>query len=407
MVGRTPQWEAFRIRQPIPSRLPGYVLYPYAPKTLLYQFSVGGTVYCIDLDAGQIVSEGQASSIDTIGFDAMDTANLPSCDPTDGTISAAWVAGGTISRAYGTLGRQGDTSMTFAIPNPNGGTTQEKIVDASNGPAEWVCYTTTTTGVTGQTHWYFCRKNDLVVTTINSSFGGFPTAAGVDCDRAGNWYIFASAGSPPNPTHTLIRQAINGSGITWSVNPDHTGASIPAYTGARTGLDKLVCIGPPEKNGLVWNQNVFVALPSGWLSKHDCRTGAWVIGGNTTLRPSQLNAAPDGLVLKSSGIITKVNLDTLAVIWTHTPNSFAVQGLNVGPIAVDGCGDVIYGTGADPQGAVHIRKIKSADGTPLIDRKFFLPVSGVPIVADSGRIGGYSFCGESWELAGRPPIAFS
>jgi hypothetical protein len=405
MVGRIPDWEARRIRHPIPNSLPGYMLMPYLSPTPLYQLTAAGTMLCIDLGNGQIISDGQSCNVDSGANDGADLSTLPSCCPADNSISLAWTASGTISRAYGLVGQQGDTSLLFPILN-SGGNPQELICDSSNGPAEYACYTTANNNSNGQTHWYFCRKNDLVVTTINTSFGGLAGASGVDCDRAGNWFLFSNGGFAPNVRNTLERQSPNGSGALWSVNPDHTGASTPLYGPARSGRDKLIVVGPPELDGSIWHQNVFVALPTGWLSKHDCRNGNFVAGGMTTLRPSQLNATGDGLVLISNGVVTKVSLDTLATIWTHDPTKFTPSTLLPQKIVTDCCGDVIYSTGADAQGAVHIRKVNGETGLPLLDQPFFLPIAGMPIVAGSGRIGGYSSPCEPWALAGMPSIAF-
>jgi hypothetical protein len=403
MVGHFPDWNARRIRTPIPAALPGYMLTPYVPKTLLYVLSTQFTAYCIDLDGGQVVSEGSPLNVAVSTAIQIDQATLLSSCPADGTIAGGWIGA---SRSYGLLGRHGDTAILF--PVTNSGAPGEVICDSSNGPSEIVGYTTTCAISSGQTHWYFCRKNDSVVVTIATSFAGFASAAGIDCDRAGNWFLFASAGTPPNTRNTLFRQGASGSGFVWTVNPDHTGGTIPAYpiAQARTGLDKLIVVGPPELDGGVWHQSVFSAIPSGWLVKHDCRSGAYIVGGTTTLRPQNLNATPDGLIIKSSGVITKLNLDTLATVWTHSPSAFSGSTLTPGPMSVDCCGDLIYSTNPDAQGAVHIRKIKGSDGTPMLDQAFFLPIAGMPIVTDCGRIGGYSWPNEPWVQAGSPAISF-
>jgi hypothetical protein len=404
MVSRLPSWEGRRTRMPIPEALPGVFFTPFLAGNLLYQFSASGTVYCIDPEQQQIVSEGQASNLDngrngvTVG-----SVQLPSACPTDGTIAVGFPQ--AAAGICGLLSRHGDTSMLFSTGFADG-TGAETFCDFSNGPAEYACYTTTSTLLQGQTQWFFCRKNDSTVTIIPSSFGGFSTSAGVDCDRAGNWFIFSSSGPQLQTTHTLIRQAANGTGFVWAVNPDHTGATIPAYSNPISGFDKQVCVGPPFNDSGVWHQNVYVSIHAGWLSCHDCRSGAFVAGGATTLRPSQLSATTDGLILMDTITITKIDLKTLATIWTHDPTKFT-PSLTPSRVAVDACGDVIYTTGADAQGAVHIRKIKSADGKPISDQAFFLPIAGQPIVSGAGRIGGYSWCGENWVNAGSPPISFS
>ncbi len=389
MVNHIPQWDALRIRTPIPREFPGYQFVPFETGDLLYVLGNNGTVfYCIDPEAGEVISEGQPLFPTSNGnFDSTDAVILPSFCPTDGTITIGKTNTlNPTSWSAGLASRHGDTSILF--PTGSGG----GFNDTSSGPGEYCAF-----------GGLLASKNDTRLSAIST--GAFSCEA----DRAGNWYSYTTTlTSPPKPAVT--RSTPNGATTKWTVAP----ASMPGYS-ARTGKDKQIVVGTPEFSGGSWFQSVFVGNATGWLSKHDCRTGTQTAGGQTlttngwpyNLQPSQLNATFDGLVVLNVSKIEKLSLSDLSLIWRHDPTALGLSPASIGRVCVNCCGDVFYlTTTIDASGAIRLRKLNGADGSVAWDKPFWLPIINSPMVSSCGRIGGFEFASEPWVRAGRPAIDF-
>jgi len=408
MIRHFPQWDALRVRTPIPHDLPGYQFVPYVPANLVYVMSTSGaTLYCIDYENGQIVSEGQPLFGYPGGFAGTDTAYLPSFCPTDGTLATAIGVPGVVALngCCGLATRHGDASMIFNVQFNEFSEASEQICDCANGPTPTVWYTTSIESTSGsQVGSRLCSGNKvtLVATTatlVPITLIGQAGGAGIDVDRAGNVYVYTSS----SIFGTTVFERIGK----WTVSD----TVVPLYDGVRNGKQKLIVVGPPLQSGSVWFQSVYIASPTGWLSQHDCRTGTKTLGGATTiaagwpysLQAIQLNATADGLIVlnQANGSIEKLSYSTLGLIWRHTPPT-----LSVSRVCVTGGNDVLYTTTADANGAIHLRKLRSNDGQLMWDKSLFLPIGGSAIVSDSGRIGSFPYAGEQWVNAGQPPISF-
>jgi hypothetical protein len=387
MVGQTPQWDARRLRTPIPRALPGYMLMPYTPGGLLYVYGASSpTMWVINPENGQIVHEGQPG----IQGDLADSGSAPSVCPLDGSITVGNQLGGTPQpHSLGLLNRSGDPMMGFAYQYKT--SPSQQLVDSCNLPSGTAAYS-----LGGNNNLILANKSSSI--TNNPSGPTFDSVGadsfGIDCDRAGNLYFFHSA--KINPTGYYVN---GGTGAGWTATP---------ASGNNPGT-RCICVGPPEPSGGNWFQSVYVSS-STFLTKYDCRTGTQL--ATVATRYTNLAASGDGVYGVSSvaGVATifKLNLDTLAVLWSHNPTTVETPTLTLtGAFGVDQCGDVFYVAGPKANGAYELRKVHSADGTIAWVKQFSLPWASPWVVPDCGRVGGYSFCSEPWVLAGKPPIQFS
>jgi hypothetical protein len=418
MVGHTPQWEARRLRQPIPNVFPGYFFTPQSTGGLIYVFAGSlPTMFAVDAEAGQVIHEGQTYFV---GGTSGDSGNASSAfpgsfSPTDGTLALSSVAGSQPSRAFGLSNRGGDTNFlfnaTYQVNVPN-----EVPIDCANGPSGWCSYSAGS-GVAAfslaPSHLQFCRKSDGAFGTVTLSVANNTAAdnCGIDIDRAGNVYVFHS--NPATTGHYLDRRTPSGSAVNWFSANGNVPYVIPTVI-----VNKLIVVGTPELSGGSWFQSVYVANPSTqWLAKYDGRNGNLIVGGSTSttngwpysLGAERMYAGSTGLYIFNvfANAFEKLNLDTLALLWRHTPSS-AVPGLSLnsnGNCVVTPCGDLIYLVGPTTNGGVEMRKVNSADGSLAWRKQFFMPWNGSWMVGDWGRAGAFPQCGEPWLIAGKPAIS--